>query len=186
MTGGDTLTGRVPYGKADITFQPTHKLIVVGNHKPEITDNSFGMWRRVALTPFEVTIPEGKRDPKLLEALKTEGAGILNWMLTGLRQWQKSGLTVPKGIEAATASYRDEQDTLGEWIGYHCDTGGGCTEQKARLNRAYRAWALDNGHHPLAQGRLTRRLNERGYRLQSDKRTVGGLRLNLTGLKAAG
>jgi hypothetical protein len=36
MTGGDTLTGRVPYGKADIIFRPTHKLIMVGNHKPKI------------------------------------------------------------------------------------------------------------------------------------------------------
>ena len=52
MTGGDTLSGRMPYGKADITFAPTHKLIIVGNHKPEITDNSHGMWRRVLLTPF--------------------------------------------------------------------------------------------------------------------------------------
>lgn len=43
MTGGDTMTGRVPYGKSDITFTPTHKLVIVGNHRPEITDNSFGM-----------------------------------------------------------------------------------------------------------------------------------------------
>jgi P4 family phage/plasmid primase-like protien len=61
MTGGDTMTGRVPYGKADITFTPTHKLVIVGNHRPEITDNSFGMWRRVALVPFDVTIPEAGR-----------------------------------------------------------------------------------------------------------------------------
>jgi putative DNA primase/helicase len=76
MTGGDTLTGRVPYGKADITFRPTHKLAIVGNHRPEITDNSFGMWRRVALVPFDVTIPEEERNPMLLESLKVEGAGI--------------------------------------------------------------------------------------------------------------
>jgi P4 family phage/plasmid primase-like protien len=73
LTGGDTLTGRVPYGKADITFVPTHKLIVVGNHKPEITDTSAGMWRRVILAPFDQTIPEASRDPKLLDTLKGEG-----------------------------------------------------------------------------------------------------------------
>ena len=66
LTGGDTLTGRVPYGKADITFSPTHKLFIVGNHKPEITDTSSGMWRRVVLVPFDQTIPEAKRDPYLL------------------------------------------------------------------------------------------------------------------------
>ena len=81
LTGGDTLTGRVPYGKADIAFRPTHKLFVVGNHKPEITDTSLGMWRRVRLIPFDQTIAEAKRDPKLLETLKGEGAGILNVLL---------------------------------------------------------------------------------------------------------
>ena len=84
FTGGDTLTGRAPYGKADITLRPTHKLFVVGNHKPEITDTSIGMWRRVRLIPFDQTIAEAKRDPKLLETLKSEGSGILNGLLLGL------------------------------------------------------------------------------------------------------
>jgi hypothetical protein len=35
MTGGDTLTGRATYGRALITFAPSHKLVMVGNHKPE-------------------------------------------------------------------------------------------------------------------------------------------------------
>lgn len=185
LTGGDSMTGRVPYGKANITFAPTHKLVIVGNHKPEITDNSYGMWRRILLTLFGVTVAEGQRDPALLDKLKSEGTGILNWALEGLRQWQRNGLAAPKNIEAATAAYRDEQDLLGEWIGDHCDTGAGCTDQKVKLYRAYRAWALSNGHHPLAQGRLTRRLNERGYRLMTDKRTVTGLKLNDRGARAA-
>jgi putative DNA primase/helicase len=181
MTGGDTMTGRVPYGKADITFTPTHKLVIVGNHRPEITDNSFGMWRRVALVPFEVTIPEGERDARLLDTLMAEGAGILNWALEGLRAWRQGGLEIPAKIEAATAAYRDEQDVIGDWISDHCDIGAGRSERKQELYRAYRAWALANGHHPLAQGRLTRRLGDRGHRLQSDKRTIGGLSLNPKG-----
>jgi len=38
------------YGKEDITFRPTHKLVMVGNHKPEIRDTSLGMWRRMLLS----------------------------------------------------------------------------------------------------------------------------------------
>lgn len=185
MTGGDTLTGRVPYSKADITFQPTHKLAVVGNHKPEITDNSFGMWRRVCLVPFDVTIQKADRDTKLPDKLRLEGEGILNWALTGLRHWQAHGLAVPKKIEAATAAYKDEQDVVGEWINDHCITGAGQTVAKESAYRAYRAWALTNGHHPLAQGRLTRRLGDRGYKTLSDKRTIGGLGLNANGSMAA-
>lgn len=186
MTGGDTLTGRVPYGKADIIFSPTHKLVVVGNHRPEITDQSMGMWRRVALVPFDVTIPDAQRDARLLEKLKAEGPGILNWALEGLRQWQSGGLALPRKIEAATAAYRDEQDIIGEWLNAHCNTGAGHAAKKDAVYCAYRNWALHNGHNPLAQGRLTRRLSERGYKPLPDKRTLGGLSLNDEGVKWGG
>lgn len=186
MTGGDTLTGRVPYGKADITFRPTHKLIVVGNHKPEIADTSNGMWRRVALTPFDQTIPEASCDPQLLETLKGEGPGILNLLLVGLHRWRKNGLQIPAKIRAATAAYRDEQDILGDWIGERCNAGAGCSEMKGDLYADYSDWAKRNGHQPLAQGRLTRRLNERGYKLAADKRTVHGLALTRAGTLGLG
>lgn len=114
---------------------------------------------------------------RLLETLKGEGPGILNWALAGLREWRKSGLQIPRQITAATAAYRDEQDILGDWIAENCNTGVGCSEIKGALYADYAEWAKQNGHKPLAQGRLTRRLNERGYRLAADKRTVHGLAL---------
>ncbi|MGO9359512.1 MAG: phage/plasmid primase, P4 family, partial [Xanthobacteraceae bacterium] len=177
LTGGDTLTGRVPYGKADISFSPTHKLFVVGNHKPEITDMSFGMWRRVALIPFDQTIPEARRDAGLLETLKAEGPGILNILLLGLRDFMKIGLPMPAKIKTATANYRDEQDILGDWIAENCDTGLNCSVQKTVLYANYVSWTKENGHKPFSQSRLTRRLNERQHKLAADKRTVTGLSL---------
>ena len=177
MTGGDTLTGRVPYGKADIAFRPTHKLFIVGNHKPEIADTSFGMWRRVALIPFDQTIAEAKRDPRLLETLRSEGAGILNILLTSLGDCLQGGLRPPEKISAATAAYRDEQDVLGDWIAEKCDAGPGRSTQKMPLYADYVLWTGENGHRPFSQSKLTRRLNGRGYQLAADKRTVTGISL---------
>jgi putative DNA primase/helicase len=185
MTGGDTLTGRVPYGKAAISFQPTHKLSIAGNHKPEISDASNGMWRRVMLVPFEQTIAADKRDPNLLDKLKSEGSGILNWALQGLLAFQKNGLQVPQSIARATEAYRDEQDILGEWISGSCNTGATLSASKVKLYESYRAWCEENGNMPLSQGRLTKRLNERGYRLAPDKRTVNGLALKPPDQRAA-
>ena len=105
MTGGDTLTGRVPYAKSSIKFEPTFKLVMAGNHKPEIADMSQGMWRRVLLIPFEQTIPVTDRNPELLKTLKTEGPGILNWALAGLRAWRSGRLCVPASIKTATDAY---------------------------------------------------------------------------------
>lgn len=177
LTGGDTLSGRVPYGKADICFQPTHKLLIVGNHKPEISDTSHGMWRRVMLLGFEQTIPAGNRDTHLLEKLKAEGPGILNWALAGLRAWRASGLQPPASVRDATASYRDDQDTLGEWLTERCQVGTSFTAAKHKVYLDYTHWAKTNGHAPMSQSRLTRRLNERGCKLQPDKRTIVGAAL---------
>ena len=129
------------------------------------------------MIPFEQTIPEAKRDPHLLETLKGEGPGVLNWMLSGLRAYQKDGLQIPEEIKAATAAYREEQDILGDWIGESCKTGAGCSVKKSDLYAGYVGWAKQNGHKPSSQSKLTRRLKERGYTVAADKRTVNGLAL---------
>jgi putative DNA primase/helicase len=50
-TGGDTISVRPLYRNA-FSFQPTHKIWLAFNHKPVITDDSPGMWRRIRLIPF--------------------------------------------------------------------------------------------------------------------------------------
>lgn len=177
MTGGDTLTGRVPYGKDAISFRPSHKLVIVGNHRPEIADMSAGMWRRVALTPWAEIIPADRRDPHLLRKLKCEGSGVLNWALEGLKEWQEAGLRLPRAIEEANTAYREGEDIIGDWIDEECEVGRGLFDTKSALYDGYKRWAERNGHKPFAQGRLTRRLNDRGFQLGKDKRTVWGLTL---------
>jgi len=177
LTGGDTLTGRVPYAKTDITFAPTHKLALVGNHKPEISDTSQGMWRRVCLVPFDVTVPESQRDGKLLEKLKHEGPGMLNWGLRGLRKYLTDGLAIPKRIEVATTAYRDEQDIVRQWVSERCMEGPDLKMKKDEAYHSYRSWCESNGHRPMAKGRFTRRLGACNYQLLPDKRTIGGIAL---------
>ena len=57
---------------------------------------------------------------------------------------------------------------------------------KGTLYKVYRVWALGRGHQPLAQPRLTRKLSERGHRLDSGRRNVTGLELNADGMRAMG
>ena len=59
LTGGDILTARNPYEKP-IQFKPTHTLWLFGNHKPDIRGMDEGIWRRVRLIPFTVSIPENE------------------------------------------------------------------------------------------------------------------------------
>ena len=43
-------------------YRPQFKIIMSGNHKPEIRGTDRGMWRRVCLVPFTVTIQEDEKD----------------------------------------------------------------------------------------------------------------------------
>jgi putative DNA primase/helicase len=185
MTGGDTLSGRVPYAKADITFQPSHKLVMIGNHKPEVRGTDRGIWRRILLIPFDQVIADNAQDRELLDKLKKEGPGILNWALAGLRDYRKNGLCIPMVISSANDAYRTDQDIVGQWISDHCNAVKGATTAKGDLYKVYRAWMLVHGHQPLSQTKFTRKLSERGHGLDSGRRDITGLELNTEGERVA-
>lgn len=177
LTGGDTLSGRLPYAKSIVTFSPTHKLVMVGNHKPTITDLSQGMWRRIVLIPFEVTIPENARDPKLLDKLQVEASGILNRMIEGLKAWKADGLKIPDHIRAATSDYRDEMDIILSWMDECCAVAPDVSCMKTSLYDSYKYWCTENGHRYLAANKFTRQLGDKGIRVAPDKRRYRGVRL---------
>ena len=185
LTGGDTITARVPYAKSAITFRPSFTLVMVGNHRPEIHDTSTGMWRRMLLIPFDTIIPEAKRDPNLLEKLKEEGPGILNWALAGYHDYLRHGLRVPKTVTESTRVYRDEQDIIGEWVREHCNVTTGAVYSKSEMYKAYQNWSKTRGQHPLSLGRFSRRLSDRGYKQDAGRRNFVGLELNDDGIIAA-
>ena len=178
MTGGERLSGRAPHAVAAVEFAPTHKLIVSGNHKPSISDRSHGMWRRVILLLFGVQIPETARDPDLSAKLRGEGPGILNAALAGLHDWRGGrDLRVPASIKAVTATYKAEEDILGEFLADECETGEGFKAPRNELNAAYGVWCTLNRHKPLGASRLTKELGERGFHRDAGRRSFLGLRL---------
>jgi len=85
LTGSDFLTGRTPYAVEAVTFMPTHKLCLAGNHRHIITDTTHSMWRRPMLIGFDQAIHPDQQDKMLPSKLKQEGSRILNWLLAGLR-----------------------------------------------------------------------------------------------------
>lgn len=178
MVSNDTMTGRVPYAKEPVSFPPSHKLVIVGNHHPNISDNGDGIWRRQSLVPFEVTIPREEQDPHLLTKLKAESAGILNWLLDGYREYQRIGLAIPPRIMAETAAYREEQDLLLDFL-RECEfitLQPGEVSQKAAAYRLYTEWAKGSGLKPMSAKSFTRRIRAHGVRMDAGRRHYVGLR----------
>ena len=180
LTGGDTITGRVPYAIQAVSFRPTHKLVMVGNHAPIIQDDSYGMWRRIKLIPFTQKFKEGDPgfDPDLLDKLKAENAGILNLLLAGFADFQKSGIQAPQSLEDATNVYRSEQDLLEQWIAENCTVSPTVSAKKDNLYSDYECWCRESGVMAISRPRFSRKLTtEKGYAMKTDKRTIIGIEI---------
>jgi putative DNA primase/helicase len=119
MTGGDPISARFLYEEF-FEFVPLFKLLVAGNHQPVIRGTDTGIWRRLHLVPFTVTIPAEKRDPRLPDRLRKELPGILNFAVRGCLEWQKTRICPPKQITEAVAEYKSEMDLLAQWITENC------------------------------------------------------------------
>ena len=162
LTGGDRLTSR-GLRQDPVEFDPMFKLLLYGNHKPEISGVDHGIWRRIHLIPFRVTIPEARRDPKLLDKLKVESGAILAWMVRGCLEWQKRGLCPPDAVMHATSSYRAESNTVGRFIEECCDRAEGVSVLKGDLHEAYKSWCLESGEDPLKINRFGARVKGMGF-----------------------
>jgi putative DNA primase/helicase len=158
------IVGRFLYREA-FEFPPTFKPYLITNHQPLIKGDEPAIWRRIRLVPFEVTIPEKQRDPKLKDKLLAELSGILNWALEGCLAWQKSkGLNPPPRVVEATRAYRSEMDWFSDWLAECCDTGNtGTVTSSQQLHASYEQWAKHYGLAPMSRNAFGRRLQERGF-----------------------
>jgi putative DNA primase/helicase len=76
LTGGDRVKARRM--REDFwSFDPTHIFVMLTNHKPLVRGTDEGIWRRLRLIPFEVTIPEPEQDEHLREKLQLEADAVL-------------------------------------------------------------------------------------------------------------
>ena len=165
MTGGDKITARFMRGEW-FEFAPQFTPWLATNHKPEITGTDLGIWRRVRLVPFTVTIPEKDRDPHLAAKLLEELPGILRWAVDGCLDWLEHGLETPPAVAAATADYREEMDVVGAFLAECCILEPDARAKASDLHMRFEYWTRANGHDPITQRTFGTRLAERGFTKQ--------------------
>lgn len=161
LTGGDAISARHLYGRP-FTFSPGFSLFLYGNRRPTITGTDDGIWRRVQLVPFGVQIPPAERDPDLPAKLREELPGILAWAVRGWSAWRRNGFTPPAAVQAATADYREESDTLGQFLAERCLLGADKSVRAGDLYDEYAKWATAGNLPVLSSVRFSRAMAERG------------------------
>lgn len=161
LTGGDRISARRM--REDFwSFSPTHKLWMAGNHRPVVKGDDLGIWRRIRLIPWQVTVPEAERDATLPEVLRAELPGILAWAVRGCLEWQRIGLDEPESVRAATSAYRKESDLTGQWLDTALTFGSDWRVARKVLRDAYVKWCEDQGALPVGARKLAERLRARG------------------------
>ncbi|MCM1506976.1 MAG: phage/plasmid primase, P4 family [Ruminococcus flavefaciens] len=163
LTGDDMITARKLYGD-EFEFRPEFKLWMATNHKPTIRGTDLGIWRRINIIPFTVTIPETAVDRNLSRKLMKELPDILAWIVEGYKLWKAEGLRKPKVIADAVEEYRNEMDVISAFLASDYVMQGGEVKAQA-LYAVYCQWADECNEYKMPSRKfgleMTKRYNKR-------------------------
>lgn len=186
MTGGEKMLVRNLHADF-IEVRPHFKLTISGNHKPDIRGTDDGIWRRVLLVPFDVQIPEGQRDDKLIDKLWDERSGILNWLIEGLLDYLEGGLREPDKVIDATADYRADSDPIKSFLQECCQVSGdNCDFLPARsLIDGFQLWQDLRGEGTWGNRSVSLKLKDRAgkYRDGNTGKTFIVGKVSVTGYR---
>ncbi len=182
LTGGESVTAR-RMREDNWSFEPTHKLSIPGNFKPNIRNFDDAIRRRLRLIPW--TIKPASPDKGLVDKLKAELPGILADAVRGCLEWQREGLGEPVAVRDATDAYQDESDVLGEFCRLYVTFAEPAASVARRtLRSVYETYCEENGITPVGAKRFAAKLRTNGVtstsvRLPSGKPADGwrGVRL---------
>lgn len=165
VTGSDKVTARFLY-EDEFEFTPQFKLWMATNHKPIIRGTDDGIWRRMAVIPFAVQIPEKLVDKKLTHKLRGEITAIMNWAVEGYLAWQQHGLNEPSIIKSQRQQYRKEMDPIEEFIQECCFLGPGESIQATPFYESYKEWAQRNNQYVMTNTKFGIQVSNRFEKVQ--------------------
>lgn len=157
ISGGDPVT--VEAKNKDSFEAPLYaRFVISSNNPPRITDRSEGLWRRLLILPFPVTIPPERQTPfdKLVAELCRNLPGVFNWALTGLARLRERGhFTDNAATAAAKALYRIASNPARAWCEEWLTLAPDGWVAIDAAYDSYLSYLKDNGHRrPLAKNRF--------------------------------
>jgi len=168
LTGNDPVAARALF-KEFIEYYPEFKLFIGTNHKPVLNTDDDALMDRVMTIPFRVSFPRdhAERDDDLLNQLRAEASGILNWAVRGSMLWQQEGLgDVPDRVETEQPNtVRDA--TIDRFLHECCDFQEGSVQKCGVLHDTYKDWCSDLNILPVGNATFSKRLTNH-HKLDKD------------------
>jgi putative DNA primase/helicase len=186
LTGGDSIAAEVKNKQKWVQFTNTAKFIILGNHFPEIDDDSVAWWERVEAIEFPNDYSENFVDNITDKLIEKDGgpeialAGFFNWCLEGLQRLIENGfhLTKSKSSKETMQEFKRVSDPIGAFIDSMIKYDVNGVISKADLYNAYKEYCDAEEIEIKEQGALTkkikqlRRVSDRKMRYGEDKKIV--------------
>lgn len=175
ITGSDTQTTRKLYGDIE-EWKVQYMVWLATNHLPTISSNDEAIWKRVKPINFpgcfvdaqgRVANPEDRDLGRKLAS--AHASAVLNWILAGLKDYRENGLNEPDQIGEWLEQYRDDVDTVRQFLAEAPDSGqlklGDDLEIGSRdLYKIYVAWSQENHIKPLSIKSFSQRMGNSKYK----------------------
>lgn len=162
LTGSDRIKAR-RMREPSVAFTPTHKLWLIGNHRPEVGTGGYAFWRRMRIIPFDRIVPDDREVENLADLLVAEeGPGILGWVVDGARAYLSGhhDLSGPERVRKATTTYAETEDHYGRFLSESCRVDPQLRAEQAELFSAYLQWSKYEGTSPLTARRFASLVRE--------------------------
>ena len=173
LASGEPVSARHKYGHPFQMENYAKLLFLVNRMKLKNIEYTEGFFRRFLIIPFNITIPEEKRDKRLHLKIINEGLdGVLNWIIEGAKSvLLNENIYISDECKQAKKQFIKDIDSVIQFLednnlnksNYH-------RYYTSDLIRDYRTWCFENGLKPLGRNELFKRLETLGYTKLKDKR----------------
>jgi hypothetical protein len=102
-------------------------------------------------------------DEKLKDLLRDEAPGIMALFVKGFLEWQSIKMSPPACVTDATHAYRNEQDSLKDFIAEECTEDKDAMESTRTLHERYSTWCKHRKLDVPTENMFARKLTHRGF-----------------------
>jgi putative DNA primase/helicase len=173
ITGGEPIIARNLH-RDFFEFTPQFKLVLSANQRLELSGVDHGIWRRMRLVPWEVTIPKDqqRRFDEVMEEFWEERSGILNWLVSGALDYLNDGLSAPISVTHATEEYRKDKDPVGNFASECLERNSESEVPARRMYEAFGAWCALNSVRPWSERAFAEVMLQKGHQKRRSKEGI--------------
>ena len=179
LVGEDTLTVERK-NQHPFSFKSTARLLFSCNSIPRnYGDRSEGFYRRLIIIRFAHSVPEAQRDPHLLERLREEGDGILQFALAGLRRLMDNRFRFAEAEKnlVELQKYRVSSDSVLAFVSECCVLDAQSEENTRDLYEHYTIFCNNSGFKANAIQMFVQELHNHCPDVVSAKNRYGSKRI---------